>query len=70
MLLLLSLLSLLLLLLLLLLLSLQGCILEPAASEVRSLLCQVSPATFIASQVQICQGDGPQPSTFHKTPTT
>ena len=29
----------------------QACIQEPAASEVRRLLCQVSPATFIASRV-------------------
>ena len=28
---------------------LQGCILEPAAGEVRWLLCQISPATYIAS---------------------
>ena len=43
-------------------------------AEVRRLLCQVSPATFIASQVKRCQGDDvcqvPQPSTFHKDPAT
>ena len=29
----------------------QGCIEEPAAGELRRLVCQVSPATFIASRV-------------------
>ena len=47
-----------------------------AVGEVRRLLCQVSPATFIASLVKIhvCRGDDvyqvPQQSTFHKTPAT
>ena len=52
----------------------QGCILEPAAGEVRRLLCQVLPATFIALRVKMCWGDDvyqvPRPSTFHKTLAT
>ena len=47
---------------------------KPAAGEFRQLLCQVSPATFIASLVKICWGDDvhqvPQTSTFHKSPAT
>jgi len=37
----------------------QGCIQEPAAGEVHRLLCQVSPATFMASRVKISRGGGP-----------